>query len=118
MIIAVLLLERQVIDTTVAVANAATVTDELFNTLRATAELKWELLFATTVFCSALFWRSRWTLRGGELMGFAAAIAGFVLFYDTRLIAPLILVMFAALCGLSTLLVVSPGLLSDPLERR
>ena len=119
MIIATLLVERQVIDTTIAVAKAATVTDELFNTLQATAELKWELLFATTVFCSALFWRSRWTLRfGGELMGFAAAIAGFVLFYDTRLIAPLTLVMFAALCGLSTLLVVSPGLLSDPLDRR
>jgi hypothetical protein len=59
MIIATLLLERQVIGTTVAVAKAATVTDEVFNTLQATAELKRELLFATSVFCSGLFWRSR-----------------------------------------------------------
>jgi hypothetical protein len=113
MIIATLLLERKVIDATVAVANAAPFTNELFDTFQSSAEFKWDRLFTTTVFCAALFWR---TLRfGGELMGLAAAIAC-CSSSNTRLLAPLILVMFAALCGLSTLLV-SPGLLSDPLER-
>jgi hypothetical protein len=100
-----------VVARTVQAANESVLTDKMFDTLKVLGWLKWHGVFAGTLFCSTLLRETPRVLRfGGELLCLSSIIGMFAVAYQTSLVGPMVAVMFGALCGISTLLIIKPQL--------
>ena len=108
---ATLILEWFVVRQTAAAANAAVITDGMVDTIRNLAWAKWALLFSCTTWISVLLYNTPPVLRlGGYMIGYPAMFGVFAASYWEWLIPPVVLVMFAGLCGVSVLFIVKPEL--------
>jgi hypothetical protein len=108
---ATLVLEWFVVRQTSAAANAPVITDGMVQTIRNLAWAKWALLFFDTALISVLLYNTPSVLRlGGYMIGYPAMFGVFAASYWEWLIPPIVLLMFAGLCGVSVLFIVKPEL--------
>jgi hypothetical protein len=118
LLIGTLLLEYALVQRLAGAANAAVLTDGMMNTIYWLARLKWLLLFICTFHCSHLFYKSHTALRyGGELLWTTSVFGAASVFAISGLISVAVIGMFAALCGISVLFLLSPGLLDNEAAR-
>jgi hypothetical protein len=118
LLVATLALEYEVVLHLAAAAKAPDITDKMVGTIRDLVFLKWNALFVAAL-CSCV-----WLLAtpgvlgvGGDVLMGGAVLGSFAMSYHERLIAPILLVMFVGICGVSVLLVLWPEIVYefDPL---
>ena len=94
-------------------ANASSVTDAMFATIRETCLTKWTALFADTMLCSLIFYRTPMMLQAGGAILWVSSALGLVAttFPNYQWLAgPAVLGLFAGVCGITVLFLLRPEL--------